>query len=29
MAIIKLIDYVKPSADDKKAKKDKKADKAE
>ena len=29
MAIIKLIDYVKPSEDDKKAKKDKKADKAE
>ena len=26
MAIIKLIDYVKPSADDKKAKKEKKAD---
>ena len=29
MAIVKLIDYVKPSEDDKKAKKDKKADKAE
>jgi hypothetical protein len=29
MAIVKLIDYVKPSEDDKKAKKDKKADKAD